>query len=329
MAERRAFVVTCEVDPGGRRIVEREVQGAAPTVYLKDLAADARARALETAAVLLMAQPMGELQPDEWRLLRGARLIQFRYAGVDTIPLAKLPPGIPLASNGGAFAEPMAEHALAMALAAAKRLAVEHANLARGRFNQFVPNRMLAGGVCGLLGFGGIGIATARLMRALGMRIHAINRRGATAEPVDWIGPPQQLDALLATADVLVIGVPLTRGTVGMLGARELRLMKDDAIVVNLARGEIIDEGALYEHLRAHPRFTACIDAWWIEPLRHGKFAMGRPFFELPNVIGSPHNSSVTFDAAEVALRRAVANCRRALVGEAPLHLLGPDDAMA
>ena len=75
----------------------------------------------------------------------------------------------------------MAEHALAMALAAAKRLFIEHANMAQGAFNQFTPNRMLAGGVCGVLGFGGIGIATARLMRALGMRIHAINRRGASA----------------------------------------------------------------------------------------------------------------------------------------------------
>jgi phosphoglycerate dehydrogenase-like enzyme len=329
MTQRRAFVVTCDVDPAGRRIVERELQGAGEIVYLKDLRADARAAALEGAAALLMAHPMGELQPDEWRRLHGARLIQFRYAGVDTIPLSKLPPGVPLASNGGAFAEPMAEHAVAMALAAAKRLLVEHGNLARGAFNQFVPNRMLAGGVCGFLGFGGIGTATARLMRALGMRIHAVNRSGKTAEAVDWIGTPQHLDELLAASDVLVIGIPLTRQTVGMIGARELARMKEDAIIVNLARGEIIDEGALYEHLLSHPKCVACIDAWWIEPLRHGKFAMNHPFTELPNVITSPHNSSVTFEAANVALARAVANCRRALLGEPLRNLLGPDDAMA
>jgi D-3-phosphoglycerate dehydrogenase len=85
----------------------------------------------------------------------------------------------------------MAEHALAMALAAAKRLLPEHAALTQGEFDQFEPNRMLAGGVCGILGFGGIGIATARLMRGLGMRVHAIRRSPPPADaPADWIGTP-------------------------------------------------------------------------------------------------------------------------------------------
>ena len=247
---------------------------------------------------------------------------------MDFIPLGELPEGVPVATNGGGYAESMAEHALAMALAAAKRLVLEHENLKRGQFNQFTRNRMLAGRVCGIFGFGGIGVATARLMRGIGMRVHAINRHGRTDERVDWIGTPERLNELLEAADVLLISAPLTRATCGLIGAAELRRMKDDAILVNLARGEIVQERPLYDHLVTHPSFTACIDAWWIEPVRHGEFRIDQPFLDLPNVIASPHNSGQGGDAHDVALRRAVENCRRALTGGAPLHVIGLDERL-
>jgi len=244
------------------------------------------------------------------------------------VPLHARPADIPVAGNGGAYAEPMAEHGVALALAAAKRLPVRQAALARGEFDQHVRNQRLAGGVCGILGFGGIGVAIARLMRALGMRIHALNRSGHSAEPTDWIGPMAAFDTLLAASDVLIVSVALTPATKGMIGARQLGLMKPSAILVNLARGEIIQEAPLFAHLQAHPDFFACIDAWWIEPVRHGAFRMDFPFLSLPNVIGSPHNSASVPGTTETGLRRAVANIKRALAGETPRYLVGPDDRM-
>lgn len=328
MPNRPTLVVAFELGEKRKSIVADTLAGAAEVVYLAELGDDARAAALRTAGVLLARNTAKDLRPGEAALLKDARLIQFAIAGIDFVPLSELPPQVPVATNGGAFAEAMAEHGLAMALAAAKRLIVEHKNLERGEFNQFGRTKMLAGGTCGIFGFGGIGIATARLMRHIGMRVHAINRRGTTDEPVDFIATPDRLDELLAASDVLVISAPLTRATLGLIGAAELARMKPDAILVNLARGEIIDEKALYDHLAAQPKFFACIDAWWIEPVRHGTFRMDQPFLGLPNVVASPHNSAQGSGAHDIGLRRAVENCRRALTGEPPRHLIGADERL-
>jgi phosphoglycerate dehydrogenase-like enzyme len=322
------FVVSLKPTDTERSVISEAAGDIAEIRYLADLDDSGRRDILSHADVLLARNTAKELKPDELPLIRNVRLIQFLSAGLDYLPLNDLPAGVPIAKNAGAYAEPMAEHALAMALAAAKRLLTEHQNLTRGEFNQFIPNRTLRGRICGIFGFRGIGAAAARLMRCVGMCIHAVNRRGATDEKVDWIGTPDRLGELLAAADVLIISAPLTRATQGVIGRRELSLMKEEAILINLARGEIVDEDALYDHLKARPRFTACLDAWWIEPVRHGEFRLNRPFLELPNVIGSPHNSASVAGAFDVALRYALANCRRALLGQTPLHLLGPDERL-
>lgn len=327
MARGGTFVVAFALDDAARAIARDALGGVAEIVCLPDIAADARAGVLRDAGAVL-ARNLKDFSADELALLSGVSVLQFMTAGVDFIPLATLPAGVPVAANGGAYAESMAEHALAMALAAARRIVLAHGEVARGEFHQHRTNRMLAGGVCGILGYGGIGVATGRLMKAIGMRVHAINRSPRRDPILDWFGGPEQLDTMLAAADVLVIATPLTKATTGLIGARELKLMKPDAILINLARGEIIDEAALFAHLQAAKKFTACLDAWWVEPVRHGEFRMDFPFTDLPNVVASPHNSASVPDSRVLGLQRAVANCRRALAGETPLYLVRPEDRM-
>jgi phosphoglycerate dehydrogenase-like enzyme len=208
------LVVAFELSERRKSIVADGLAGASAIIYLAELDGAARAEALRKAGALLTNNTAKDLRSGEAALLHSARLIQFTIAGVDFIPFSELPEGVPVATNGGGYAESMAEHALAVTLAAAKRLIVEHENLKHGRFNQFTRNRMLAGGVCGIFGFGGIGAAAGRLMSSIGMRVHAINRRGRTDERVDWIGTPDRLNELLEVADVLLISarspVPLT-----------------------------------------------------------------------------------------------------------------------
>src|SRR5271156_7211998 len=245
------LVVTYPLTGRSRAIVAEEWSGAAAAIYLVDLAPADRPDALGRAGAVLSHDTSKELRPDEIPLTRNPRLLQFPAAGVDWVPTRDLPRELPIAANKGEGAEPMSEHIVALALAAGKRLFIEHANLKRGEFNQQSANRMLRGGVCGILGFGNVGVATARLMRAFGMKVHAINRRGASDEPTDWIATADRIDEMLRVADVLVISAALTTATEGLIGARELGLMKENAILINVARGEIVDEAALYAHLVA------------------------------------------------------------------------------
>lgn len=322
------LLVTFEASPESRAVIEDTLAGAANAIYLTDIETNDRAAALKSATVILSRNTAKELRPGEAGQIGHVKLLQFVSAGVDFIPMAELPTALNIAGNGGGYAEPMAEHAVMMALAALKRLIVEHNKVANRDFDQFKPNRMLRGSVCGILGFGGIGKATAELMRPLGTKIHAINRSGQTDEPVDWIGDQSKLNQLLATSDILVLSLPLTPASEKLIGKAELAAMKKDAVLINLARGEIIDEAALFAHLQTHPTFTACIDAWWIEPVRHGHFAMDHDFTGLPNVIASPHNSASVSGWRDVAIRRAVENVRRVVLGGEAQFLVPPADRM-
>ena len=234
-----------------------------------------------------------------------------------------------LAGNVGAFAEPIAEHVLAMSLALAKRLPQNHAALARGEYPAKPDTLWLRGGVAGIVGFGGIGKASARLLRCVGMRIHALNTSGRTDEDVEFAGGPGDLEAVLRVADVVVLATPLTRHTRGLIGAGELGWMKPDAILVNVARGAIVDERALYEHLRSNPEFSAGIDVWWDEPPRGTPFAPALPFLDLPNVLGSPHNSGNTPGVLDDAAAWAARNVARFLRGEPIVGIQRPEDYRA
>ena len=141
------LLVTLDADAEGRAVIAAAIGEKARIVHLTDLPPDERARALATATVLLSRQTGTELRAGEAAMLGQARLIQFATAGVDHVALAGIPHHVAIACNGGGYAEPMAEHALAMTLCALKRLPAEHAKVASGTFDQFRPNRMLAGSV--------------------------------------------------------------------------------------------------------------------------------------------------------------------------------------
>jgi phosphoglycerate dehydrogenase-like enzyme len=156
--------------------------------------------------------------------------------------------------------------------------------------------------------------------------VYGINRSGKTDVPVDFMGKVKDLKTVLQASDVVVVTTPLTRETRNMIGKKELEWMKPNSILINVGRGDVINQQALYEHLQSNPDFRAGIDTWWSEPAGQEAFSLAYPFFELPNIIGSPHNADEVQGVMTQATRLALENVKNFLMGGEIRGLLNRDD---
>jgi phosphoglycerate dehydrogenase-like enzyme len=259
------------------------------------------------------------------------RLVQVPAAGLDRIDASALPAGVWLANAYG-HEVGIAEYVIGAILAWNRGLCRADALLRRGEWDsQWAasspppPRPELRGKTLGVLGYGRIGQALARRARAFDMAIWAI-RRDPT-QPVsceaDFLGGSDALDALLIRADYLAVTSPLTPETRGVLGEREFARMKPTAVLVNVARAEIVDEEALYRALRRGALGGAILDVWYRYPTGAGPTLPARlPFHELGNVLMTPHVSGWTEGMLEARADVIVENIRRAARGEPPLNLV-------
>ena len=308
--------VSYPADDAFARINAEVLADDATVVSTFELDDAARAETIRRADAVIAWELAREVPAGAIAASARPRFLQLLSAGVDAVDFSALPADLLVASNAGAYAGPMAEYVLALTLSLAKHLPQHHAAMAAGRFDKWVPSQVLNGMTCAILGYGGIGTATARLMKAFGVRIHAVSRTAEAGEAADVATTLADLDQVLAVADVLVISLPLTLATRSLIGARELALMKPTAILVNVARADIVDQKALYDHLLANQGFSAGLDTWWSEPTGDAPFRTDYPFFELPNVLGSPHNSSIVPGTMLAGAQAAAENVRRYLRGE-------------
>ncbi len=172
----------------------------------------------------------------------------------------------------------------------------------------------LASKTIGIVGLGSIGREVARLAKAFRMNVTAIRRTAksaGTARYVDKLLPPEQLKTLLSESDFVVLTLPLTPETKGMIGEKELRLLKPTAYLVNVSRGEVINEDALIRALKENWFAGAALDTFTIEPL-----PADSPLWTLPNVIFSPHSAGGVEDYNARSTEIFCANLKRYLDGK-------------
>lgn len=247
------------------------------------------------------------------------RLLQLPGAGADAVDMQVLPAGCQVC-NVYEHEIPIAEYVLTAIL----DHTIGYGSMGRAfdadHWSETYAARRIHGEVhgktLGLIGFGHIGKAVTQRARALGLSVHAISRSGE-APGADWAGTAAQLPEMLARVDFLLIACPLTPETRGLIGARELRLMKPTAVLINIGRAQVVDEEALYRALEARALGGATLDVWYEYPVagrtdvRPSRF----PFAQLPNVHCTAHSCAWTEELFERRYALIADNLRRLQAG--------------
>ncbi len=229
--------------------------------------------------------------------------------------------GIPVANNGGANTLDVAEHTLTLLLAFYRRLREMDANVRQGRWaaiDSGATTYTIQGKTVGIAGLGNIGRHVARLLRAFGATLLYADAESAPLGVEQELGIVRvELDDLLQRADAVTLHVPLNASTRGLIGARELALMKPSAVLINTCRGPVVDEQALAAALRDGVIAGAALDVFAQEPPDPEN-----PLFELDNVLLTPHSAGVTVDTWARRGRFVFENLQRVWNGEPPLAVV-------
>jgi phosphoglycerate dehydrogenase-like enzyme len=241
----------------------------------------------------------------------GLRVIARTGVGLDMIDLdAAAQAGVYVTTTPEVNNETVADHALALILAAQRSLLEQDAIVRGGGWRSFDVGRgQLHGATVGIVGYGAIGRAVARRLRGFGVRILAHDPFVEAADEDVTLTP---LDDLLAQSDIVTVHAPLSEATRKLIGAREFGLMRPGATIVNTARGPVIDEAALVQALQEGRIGAAGLDVFEREPPKQS------PLLEMPNVVVSPHVGGIS-DASNLAMSRlATENVLAVLEGREP-----------
>ena len=242
---------------------------------------------------------------------RNLRFIQLTSAGFDRVPMDYVQShGIEIHNARGVYSAPMAEFAVGSVLQIYKQFPFFRENQKAHRWEKRRDLRELTGKTVVILGCGSVGTECAKRFRVFACKLIGVDIYPRQDERFDEILPLTALDETLPAADVLILTVPLTDETRGLINAARLAAMKPDATLVNISRGAVIDEPSLAAHLQANPAFTAALDVFESEPLNESS-----PLWACSNAILTPHNSFAG-EGCAVRIREVILSnlqCRRTL----------------
>lgn len=272
------------------------------------------------AEVILTWTSSGSLLQQIWPVATRVQWVQTRSAGLDEILFpALVESSVTLTNARGVFSEILAEFTIGAVLFFARDFRRLVTSQTAGKWDPFDVTE-IRDQTLGLVGYGDIGRAVARCARPFGMRVVALRRHPELTrdtQNVSQVFPLEGKHEMLRQPDYVVVTVPLTPESRGMIATPEFEAMKPSAVLINIGRGPVVDESALVHALRTRRIRGAALDVFETEPLPGG-----HPFYSLDNVLLSPHSADQTSDWKERSMRLFLENFRRYRAGEPLLNVV-------
>ncbi|MFW9906214.1 MAG: 2-hydroxyacid dehydrogenase [Candidatus Thorarchaeota archaeon] len=262
--------------------------------------------------------------------------IQVPWTGSETLDfeLLRKYPHITV-SNSHSNSLAIAEHAVSLLLSAAKRIPYRDSRMRKGdwspRYND-LNSYWLTGKTLGIIGYGAIGQKVGRILKnGFNMKVFAIKRDPSKineeVQP-DFLGGPKDLSYILSESDFILISLPKTSETEGIIGRSEFQLMKESVIICNISRGSIINEQDLFEHLKENKHAIAALDVWYNYPQDRKNpinVFQNHPFEELDNVVMSPHSAFKVHEREAAFAEDIITNIMLVMRNEDPINRLNLD----
>lgn len=267
-------------------------------------------RRIDRASVVVNIRAHARFTEAVFAACRGLKMVSIWGTGTDNIDLdAAGRHRVTVSNTPGINALAVAEHTLALMLAVTRRIPRIDHEMREGRWPRELLTQLL-GKTLGVFGFGRIGARVVELGRAVGMTVLAWSLRGEPARITALGARPAAKEEILREADVVSLHLRLAPETRGFLGRKELALMKRTAVLINTARGALVERQALLDALAQGRIAGAGLDVFHDEPMKPGDPVLG-----LPNVVLSPHNAGQTPEVIRDGLMRAVENVENFLKG--------------
>lgn len=293
-----------------------QVSGKAQTIIAND--PEKLQKAAPEADAILYASSKAALLSGVLPIARKARWIHSMWTGVEALLTPEMLDHPAQLTNGrGVFRWPLADWVTAVMLHFAFDLGRVIRQQQAGVWQTFVSSR-LEGKTLGIVGYGSIGSAAAARAKTFEMRIAALRRKAAPNDGlVDQSYTGAQLHELMAVSDYLLLALPLTPHTRGMIGAAEIGAMKSNAVLINVGRGPVVDEPALIQALQSGRIRGAALDVFTVEPL-----PAGHCFYKMDNVLVSPHTADRVEGFLDPAADAFLENLGRFLKGQPLDHIV-------